>query len=851
MNSITIRINDRELKARRSQTIMEAADEAGITIPRLCNHPSLKPSGSCRLCAVEIEGYRGLPAACTTPVEEGMRVRTQSPKVLDFCRETLRLILQDHPRECLGCPRNGTCELQQLVTALGIDFPYVPPSRQRAPLVPAGSYFERDYSLCVRCGRCVRVCHEVRGARAIVFREKEGRQEVGTPLDRPLAEAGCEFCGACVDVCPVGALRETLDVSQGEGWRQMSEVCENLTNIVMTLFQGQMQPSSKTSVCPICTAGCSLDFETAGEHEVIRVRPSMDEAGLRGQACIQGRFLLKRYLQRTDRILWPVVREGVEYRQESWESALDYAARRFKSYNRDEVAVLTNARLSNEDLYTLRVFARDALKTRFVGSTAIGRHSFSKGMEFEELYSEDGPDDMGALNHTDCALVFGFNPQASHPIAGVQLRRAAINGMRLITAGPCKTAPARYADIHLRHYPGMELFVLAGLARLLMDENQKDSETARRRSPELKLLWEYSPDSVSRITGTPEADLIEAARLIRNARELNILYGTGLFASPKYADVLQAMRALMLIKGIRPENGGAILPAFGGGNSLGELVLGKFFDPLGQKSVFDALASGKVKALYLAVESMEDNPLEFLQQWLERLDFVLIHDVVMPGERIKKALPSSCAFLPLPSILEKGGTFTCGGEKQRRIVSVLPAPDEAKSVAWVVGALARKMDIPGFSNGDTRAVLQEMCRRIPFFAESPPRDAESPSLRIGWNTVPVEVFRDMPDKEFPFALVLKEQLAPYFMGPLLAKETADIFNSAPDVEMSPGDAYSMGLLPGDTVRVITRDGEWEGKLSMNLFLLPKMVVLPASSMLVASGGRDNKYAVYAAKVEKR
>ncbi len=854
MSSIVVLIDDREIEAKPAQTIMEAADGAGISIPRLCNHPSLKPSGSCRLCAVEIEGYRGLPAACTTPVENGMRVRTESPKVLDFRRETLRLILQDHPRQCLGCPRNGTCELQQLVTSVGIDFPYMPPSLKRPPLKPGGAYFERDYSLCVRCGRCVRVCHEVRGAKAIVFREREGRQEVGTPLGRSLAKAGCEFCGACVDACPVGALRETPDACQGEGRARMLQICENLADIVMTLYRAEMPRLSKTSVCPVCTAGCGMDFETAGEREVVQVRPALNGEGGRAQACLQGRFLLKHYLRRTDRILKPLVGKGPDLREESWENTLELVARKFKSYGPGEIAVLTNARLGSEDLYLLRKFARDALNTKLVGCTAPYGNFFTDGILRAGFDTAGCPADFGELRNADCIVAFGFNPPASHPIAGVRLREAVMSGTKLVTAGPCETAPSRYADIHLRHYPGTEIFVASGLVRLLLDANQAGPGVARRHGPELESLREglseYSPETVSKITGVPESDLMEAACLIGNAKVLSIVYGTGLFASSKHAEALRAIRALMLIGGSAPGRGATVLPAFGGGNSQGEQALRAAFDSSSYEDVFDALARGRVKALYLAAESMEDDALGSLGPWLGKLDFALIQDVAMPGEGARKTLPSSCAFLPMASILENGGTFTCGGEKIRRIEPVLPAPVETRSVRWVLGALSRLMGVPGFDYETAEAVLDEMRGQVPFYAESQPSGRGGPPGWADWKPAPLEVPRDLPDEQFPFALVVKEHLGPYFLGPLLADETATLFHCPEDVEMNPADVFSMGLAPGDTVRVVTRNGECEGRLGMNHFLSPKMVAVPTHLPHIFAGG-ECECVVSAARIEKR
>ncbi len=367
MSSVTLWINNQQVEAQPSQTIMEAADLAGITVPRLCYHPYLKPSGSCRLCAVEIEGYRGLPAACTTPVADGMRVETETAKILDFRREMLRLILQEHPRECLGCPRNGTCELQQLVALVGIDFSYPSLKQERPPVKPAGKYFERDYSLCVRCGRCVRVCHEMRGAKAIVFREREGRQEVSTPFERSLEAAGCQFCGACVDVCPVGALRERPDTGYQMAYGQTIQACQALTNIVMDLYRHEIPTMRKTSVCPVCGAGCRMEFELADDGQIISARPDPNGPANHGQACVQGRFLLKEYLRRPDRLTKPLIRENNAFRVTDWEFALDIMAKKFEGYGPGETAVIADAALPSEELRLLREFSQKVLKTDLIG----------------------------------------------------------------------------------------------------------------------------------------------------------------------------------------------------------------------------------------------------------------------------------------------------------------------------------------------------------------------------------------------------------------------------------------------------------------------------------------------------
>jgi formate dehydrogenase major subunit/formate dehydrogenase alpha subunit len=335
-------IDGQEVRVADGASVLDAARQAGISVPTLCYHPYLKAVGSCRLCVVDIEGYRGLPASCSTPASSDMVVHTRTPRVLEYRQQMLQLHLKDYPLDAL------TPELRQLIREVGLELPEAAAVERSREKLPGGPFFERDYHYCIHCGRCVRMCHEIRGAQAISFREQRGRMEVGTAFDRPLEDVGCQFCAACVDVCPTTALYDRVDTDAARYKGPTREVA---------------------SICPYCGVGCRLIFTVRNNH-ILRQRPDPNGPANLGQACVKGRFGITGFVHHADRLTKPLVRDGGSWREATWAEGLDTVARALARYQPHEVAVMASAKCTNEDNYIFQKFARAVLGTNSVDHCA-------------------------------------------------------------------------------------------------------------------------------------------------------------------------------------------------------------------------------------------------------------------------------------------------------------------------------------------------------------------------------------------------------------------------------------------------------------------------------------------------
>ncbi|MDZ7816392.1 MAG: 2Fe-2S iron-sulfur cluster-binding protein [Planctomycetota bacterium] len=260
--TLKMHFNGKEVSFPEGVSVLRAAELNGIHIPSLCSHKDLSPFGSCRLCMVEIEGMRGYPLSCDTLARENMKVLTDTVKLGELRKDILQLILSEHPFSCLVCgekeecvefqstirktgvttgcrycPNDDQCELQQLVEDIGVDEVEYPIYYHGHEPESADPFYDRDYNICILCGRCVRMCKEVRGTAVLDFTFRGPSAKVGPAFGRNHIEAGCEFCGACVDVCPTGALADKASKWDGK------------------------PDKSFTSTCPFCGIGCQVEID--------------------------------------------------------------------------------------------------------------------------------------------------------------------------------------------------------------------------------------------------------------------------------------------------------------------------------------------------------------------------------------------------------------------------------------------------------------------------------------------------------------------------------------------------------------------------------------------------------------
>ena len=739
--TVNISIDNSPFKVQKGLTILEAAEQNGIYIPTLCAHDELTPFGGCRMCIVEVEGMRGLPTACTTPVEDGMIIRTRTAQVQAERKEILQLILSEHTSSCLiceekeeckefmgtirkagvtsgcrYCPNDRACELQDVVEKMEIKEIGYPVYYRGLRVEKDDPFYDRDYNLCILCGRCIRMCQEIRTANTLAFKQRGRYTVIGPAYERTHLEAGCEFCGACVSVCPTGALSEKVSKWEGKPDRE------------------------QTTTCPFCGVGCQIRLQVKGT-EITGSLPEHDALINNGQLCVKGRFCVAEVVNNHHRLKRPYRTQNNTRRELSWDEALDLATERLSACSGDDFGMLVSPNCSNEDLYVAQKFARVAMGSHNIDTTA--RSFYGPGFSpYLDLAKMAVP--LSHLREASVILCLGLDTRFGRSVVGVELRKAIARGAKVITINPRHHSLSVIAEKWIQPTSGTELDLLDSLVK----STQKKAKPSRAG---LK-------------TGVKglDGDLSEVSEMLKEASDCVILVGSEFLHHDESPQILESIKMLA-------QNAGAgVLPLPAQNNLFGSILMGTYPEllpggfssssrrriadltkawgvkvqglPPGWKKTFSA--GKKLKVLYLVGEV----PLDTLPE----SEFLIVQNIYPPD-------PWHAADLALPaaSFAEVDGTFINGEGRVQRVRKAVDPPGEALPDWQILCRIARKMEKTGFDFSGARKVHKEISSLVKGFGnfDNPPRKA-TPLTCEAELFVPKTKSKkaEKADKRFPFLL---------------------------------------------------------------------------------------------------
>jgi len=568
---VTLTIDDREVVVPEGTSVMRAAALAGVAVPKLCATDQLEAFGSCRLCLVQIEGMKGMPASCTTPVAQGMKVTTENKQLADVRRGVMELYISDHPLDCLTCPANGHCELQDMAGVVGlreVRYGYDGANHLKAEKDTSNPYFTFDPAKCIVCSRCVRACDEQQGTLALTIQARGFDSTVAASQDDPFMDSECVSCGACVQACPTATLSENSLIEQGQA------------------------EHSVITTCAYCGVGCSFRAEMKGE-EVVRMVPNKDGHANHGHSCVKGRFAIG-YATHPDRIVKPMIRAKISdpWREVSWEEAISYAASELKriqaKYGRDSIGGITSSRCTNEETYLVQKLVRAGFGNNNVDTCARVCHS-PTGYGLKNTIGESaGTQAFDSVMEADVIMVIGANPTDGHPVFASQMKRRLRQGAHLIVADPRRIdlvrTPHVEADYHLALRPGTNVALINSIAHVVVTEGLVKEDYVRERCEwDSFEKWralvgdpKYAPEAMESVTGVPAEKVRGAARLYATARNGAIYYGLGVTEHSQGSTMVMGIANLAMATGNIGREGVGVNPLRGQNNVQGSCDMGSF-----------------------------------------------------------------------------------------------------------------------------------------------------------------------------------------------------------------------------------------------------------------------------------
>jgi formate dehydrogenase major subunit len=851
---IAFELNGRAVVARAGETILQAAERAGVAIPRLCYKEGYRPDGNCRACVVEVGGERTLAPSCCRAPTPGMSVRTDSPRARASQRMVLELLLADAPE----AEHRDDSELRDWARTLGVERSRFASREQPVPDLthPAIAV---NLDACIQCGRCVRACREEQANDVIGYAWRGEQAQIVFDQADPMGASTCVGCGECVQVCPTGALAAkapiTLGIAPRVGERQVD------------------------TLCPFCGVGCQLTVLVA-QNRILRV-DGRDGPANRSRLCVKGRFGLD-YASSPDRLTVPLVRlpgaakraaDGrvpsdwrAQFREAGWDEALDLAAgglRRLRdTLGPHALAGFGSAKGSNEEAYLFQKLVRTGFRSNNVDHCTRLCHASSVAALLEGIGSGAVSNPVRDALLADVIFVIGANPAANHPVAATWIKNASRRGATLIVADPRLTDLARYATHVLQFRADGDVALLNAMLHTIVAEGLVDRDFVRERTRDFDALAasvaSCSPEAMAPLCGIDPDTIRAVARRYASSRASMIFWGMGVSQHTHGTDNVRCLIALATIAGQVGRPGTGLHPLRGQNNVQGASDAGLIpmmlpdYRRVGDEAaasamerlwgapldrtpgltvveIMDAARAGRVRGMYVMGENpaMSDPDQTHAREAMAGLDWLVVQEI-FPTETAVLA----DVILPASAFPEKWGTFTNTDRTVQLARPALELPGQARQDLWIVVEMARRMGLD-WHYAHPRDVFDEMRRAME-------------SLRgIGWERLEREgsvtypcagdddpgqpvVFTDrfptadgrvrlvpvrptpaaeLPDAEYPWVLITGRLLEHWHTGAMTRRSAAlDAIEPEATASLHPEELDRLGIAPGEFVEVASRRG---------------------------------------------